>query len=100
MPDNDEHKEYIERPDNRTTDRFIAETDIRDYIAGLAGPIQGVCHALIVEGQSVREVTDQYGVSTKTVLRHVRKALAPRLRGRLRSGAFSTLAATWASRAS
>lgn len=77
MPDNDEHKEYIERPDNRTTDRFIAETDIRDYIAGLAGPIQGVCHALIVEGQSVREVADQYGVSTKTMLRHVRKALAP-----------------------
>ena len=77
MPD-DEHKEYIEHPDNRTTDRFIAETDIRDYIDGLAEPIRSVCRGLIVAGQSVREVADLYGVSTKTVLRHVRKALAPK----------------------
>lgn len=57
-------------------ERTIASTDIGGYIAALDEPNRSLCSALILEGESVKDVALAMNVSTKTILRRTRKALA------------------------
>ena len=59
------------------TRQELAAFDIREYIERLAEPERTMCFAVIVEGRKTKEAAEQLGVHPKTILRHVRRALAP-----------------------
>ena len=61
----------------RNTNRQLAAFDIREYIERLPEPERTMCFAVIVEGRKTKETAESLGVHPKTVLRHVRRALAP-----------------------
>lgn len=60
-----------------TMDQEFASFEIRDYIDALPEPERAMCYALLIEGDKVKDLAARYGICTKTVFRHVRRALAP-----------------------
>lgn len=61
----------------RSTNQQLAAFDIREYIKRLPEPERTMCFSVIVEGRKTKEAAESLGVHPKTVLRHVRRALAP-----------------------
>ena len=56
----------------------IAAADIRDYIDRIADPdMREICRALILDGEDARDIAKKRGTTKRTLLRHVRAALAP-----------------------
>ena len=56
----------------------IAAADIRDYIDRIADPdMREICRALILDGEDARDIATKRGTTKRTLLRHVRTALAP-----------------------
>lgn len=63
--------------EDNSMQRFIVEIDICDFIRKLPDPERDLCEDLIIDGTSVKTAAEQRGVSSKTILRHARRALAP-----------------------
>ena len=77
MRDDSETAEYS-GADMDAAEPFIAATDIRDYIDGIADPdMREICRSLILDGENARDVAARRGTTKRTLLRHVRAALAP-----------------------
>ena len=72
MPE--ENEDTIE---DNSMQRFIVEIDICDFIRKLPNPERDLCEDLIIDGTSVKTAAEERGVSSKTILRHARRALAP-----------------------
>lgn len=58
------------------SDDQTALVDIYIYIEQLPEPQRGICHAVIIDGESIATVAKRYRLSSKTILRRARKALA------------------------
>ncbi len=62
---------------SNSTEQMLAAFDIREFIDRLPEPERTMCFSLIMEGEKVRMIAEAHGVHPKTILRHVRRALAP-----------------------
>ena len=56
---------------------FAATADICDYIAALPEPQRSLCRAMVIDGESTDNIASRLNVTSKTILRRTRKALAP-----------------------
>ena len=53
------------------------QDELTYYIKSQPEQIQKLCNAMVFEGESTRTLAERFNIAPKTVLRRVRKALAP-----------------------